>query len=77
MSRGDCRAWIAAHGYPQPPKSSCIGCPFHNDAFWKAMKQDDPADFADAIEVDRALRKQGPASGDARTGIYAPVLSAA
>jgi hypothetical protein len=63
MSRGDCLAWLDRHGYPIPPKSSCIGCPFHNDAFWRAMQKDDPAAFADAVEVDRSLRARGPVRG--------------
>lgn len=54
MNRGDCLAWIARNGYPQPPKSSCIGCPFHADAEWRALT---PAEMQDAIEVDRAIRR--------------------
>lgn len=63
MSRGDCLAWLDRHGYPIPPKSSCIGCPFHSDALWAEMKVNDPASFEDAVIVDRALRAQGPVRG--------------
>jgi hypothetical protein len=62
MSREDCLRWLKAHGYPQAPKSACIGCPFHNQRAWQEMQQHDPAAFADAIEVDAALR-QGDARG--------------
>lgn len=31
MSRMDCLAWMERNGFPQPPKSSCIGCPYHSD----------------------------------------------
>lgn len=57
MSRSDCLAWMERKGYPLPPKSSCIGCPFHNDNEWRAIKSD-PEAWADALEVDMAIRNQ-------------------
>jgi len=57
MSRSDCLAWMERKGYPLPPKSSCIGCPFHSDHEWRAIKAD-PEAWADAIEVDAAIRHQ-------------------
>jgi hypothetical protein len=57
MSRSDCLAWMERKGYPLPPKSSCIGCPFHNDHEWRAIKADTEA-WADALEVDAAIRQQ-------------------
>lgn len=65
MSRSDCLQWMASHGYPQPPKSSCIGCPFHSDEQWRSLT---PDEFADAVAIDRKLRDgDGPqrtAKGD-------------
>ena len=55
MSRRTCLAWLETNGYPRPPKSSCIGCPFHSDQEWRALT---PTEFADALEVDRAIRHQ-------------------
>lgn len=52
MSRGDCLAWLGRAGWTAP-KSSCIGCPYHSDAAWRALPADE---FADAVEVDRRLR---------------------
>lgn len=56
MARSDCLRWLDRHGYPRPPKSACIGCPFHSDAVWRAMRDHDPAAWADAVEIDRAIR---------------------
>lgn len=53
MRRVDCLAWLQAHRYPIPPKSSCIGCPYHGNDQWRALPE---AEFADAVEVDRAIR---------------------
>lgn len=56
MNRWDCLRWLQRHGYPIPPKSSCIGCPFHSDAMWRAIRDYDGAAWRDAITVDRAIR---------------------
>ncbi|MER9768947.1 hypothetical protein NKJ09_23115 [Mesorhizobium sp. M0189] len=53
MARSDCLRWMDRNGYPEPKKSSCIGCPFHSDAEWRALSKEE---FADAVEVDRRLR---------------------
>lgn len=56
MSRTDCVAWLKAHGFQEPPKSACIGCPFHDGEFWRTMKRERPNEFADAVQIDAALR---------------------
>lgn len=57
MTRADCLRWIKTNGYPQPPKSSCIGCPFHDDKMWLDMKTHDPESFEDAVFIDREIKK--------------------
>ena len=56
-SRDDCRAWFAER-YPGRvlPRSACIGCPYHTDAEWEAMRANDPTSWADAVFVDESLR---------------------
>lgn len=56
MRRHDCIQWLERHGYPQPPKSSCIGCPFHDDTYWRELKEKYPTEFDEAVEYDRILR---------------------
>jgi len=57
MNRQDCLNWMAAKGYPTPPRSACIACPFHSDTEWRKIKAD-PVLWQDAIEVDAAIRNQ-------------------
>lgn len=57
VSREDCFTWLKKNGYHQPPKSSCIGCPFHNNEQWKQVKSD-PESWNDVLEVDAAIRNQ-------------------
>lgn len=56
MTRSDCIAWLKSHGIPVPPKSACIGCPFHNNSFWLTLKKESPVEWADAVDFDRAIR---------------------
>ena len=60
ISRRDCLVWMKAHGYPEPTKSACTFCPYHNDAHWRDMKQDDPRSWTQAVEVDRLIRDGVP-----------------
>lgn len=55
-TRQDCLSWLQQHGYPEPPRSACIGCPFRRNAEWRKLT---PAEFADACEVDRLIRERG------------------
>ena len=63
MSRKDCLRWMAERKYPEPPKSACIGCPFHSNAMWRDMRDNDPESWADAVAMDKALRAGGTARG--------------
>ncbi len=56
MTRRDCLVWLRDRGYPDPPKSACIGCPFHDNSRWRAMRDHDEEAWRDAIDVDRAIR---------------------
>lgn len=56
MRREQCLKWLRENGHPEPPKSACIGCPFHSNAVWLDMKRNDPESWASAVEADRAIR---------------------
>jgi hypothetical protein len=55
IKRADCIDWNTKHGYPAPPRSSCIGCPFHSNEEWRRVKAD-PEAWADAVAFDEAIR---------------------
>lgn len=56
MSRRDCESWLRRNDYPIAPKSSCKYCPYQSDAQRRDQKINAPADFADVVAIDRALR---------------------
>jgi hypothetical protein len=55
ITRQQCLRWMEERQYPKPPKSSCIGCPFHSDAQWRSLSKDE---FRDAVEIDKIIRHQ-------------------
>lgn len=62
MSRTNCREWLARAGW-SAPKSACIGCPFHDDAAWRKMRDESPEEWMDAIAVDEMIRDGGQRRG--------------
>lgn len=55
LTREQCLQWMSAHGYPRPPKSSCVFCPFHDNSQWAEI-QADQVQWAQAVEVDDRIR---------------------
>ena len=64
MTRSDCKDWFAKH-YPGRvlPRSACSGCPFRSDKEWKNLKDENPLDFAETVEVDATLRLHAAENG--------------
>lgn len=58
MNRRQCETWLAERQFTAP-KSSCLGCPFHSNAEWRNIRDNDPEGWADVIAVDKALREGG------------------
>ena len=56
MSRNDCKQWLRRNGYPVPPKSACVFCPYRTDHEWRWLKENDPEAFAQAVAIDKLAR---------------------
>jgi len=56
MNRADCINWLIENGFRVPPKSSCIGCPYHDDAYWRWLLLTSPEEFVQACEFDHDIR---------------------
>jgi hypothetical protein len=57
MSRSDCLKFIEDQGYPQPPKSACIFCPYHSVSYWKKMHKETPEEFNLALEYEKKAKE--------------------
>jgi hypothetical protein len=56
MTRHGCLEWLKSNGYPVAPKSSCIGCPYHSDSYWRMLRDQYPDEWADAVAFDKSIR---------------------
>lgn len=63
ITRTACLAWMRSHGYPEPPKSACVFCPYHDGKMWLRLKNEEPEEFARAVQFEKDLQsiseKQG------------------
>lgn len=56
MTRWHCLRWCERKGYPLPPRSACVCCPYRHDREWADLKTNDPEAFAEAVRFDEAIR---------------------
>lgn len=57
MTRKDCLAEIAAHGWPSPGKSACMGCPLGGKRGAVALLKEHPEEFARWRAMEEAGRR--------------------
>jgi hypothetical protein len=65
MARHQCEKFLESRVPHRTPKSACRYCPFHDDATWLQIKSD-PAEWAQAVEVDESLRSSAVTSNRRR-----------
>ena len=63
VSRGGCLRWMEERGYPTPPRSACVFCPYKSDSEWKELRRDSPEDFAAAVDFERAVTQGAKGTG--------------
>jgi len=68
ISRAKCIKYIEDKGFHLPPKSACVGCPYHSDTFWESLSKNMPKEFEDACEFDRLIR------GNSKKGMKCPMF---
>jgi hypothetical protein len=57
MGRRDCLRWMEEHGYPKPPRSACVYCPFHSDKEWRRLRDEEPKEFARAVKFEKDIQE--------------------
>lgn len=75
--RAACLAWLS-ETFPgrRFPRSACLCCPFRTNEEWRRMRDEEPADFADAVAFDREvrLRPEAGLTDDRRRKIRKPLV---
>lgn len=67
MSRSDCIKWMKGNGYPTPPRSACVYCPFHGNDEWIRLRDDEPMEFKKAVQFERDLQVAKSQSSNFKT----------
>lgn len=58
LSRTACIMWMRHNVGAEPPRSACTYCPFHSDAEWKRLRDNEPEAFASAVEFEREWHRR-------------------
>ena len=53
MTRWKCLDWMKDKGYPPPPRSACVFCPYHSDAEWRRLRDQEPSEFKKAVKFEQ------------------------
>lgn len=53
MNREDCKNWMKKNGYPEPPRSSCVFCPYHSNSEWARLT---PDELRRAVNYEKGLQ---------------------
>ena len=69
MSRKDCQEWLKRNGFPQAPRSSCTFCPFHSDQEWLRLRDEEPKEFAGAVEWEKRFQATAALPNSGMKGI--------
>ena len=56
VSREAFLEWMKKKGYPEPPRSACVFCPYHSAAEWRRLQQNDPIGYQRAADFEIKLR---------------------
>ena len=56
MTRHDCKEVYRKENQPEPPRSACYYCPFHNDNEWRSIRDNDPVEFQKAVQFEKQLQ---------------------
>lgn len=56
MKRHDCLLWMHRRGFPRPPRSACVYCPYHNNHDWRRLQSEEPAEFQKAVQFEKDLQ---------------------
>lgn len=59
-TRADCESYLTARKWVGAVKSACLGCPFHGNAQWRDIRDNDPSGWADVVAFDRQIRHGNP-----------------
>lgn len=70
MKRQDCVEWMELNGYPKPPRSSCIFCPFHSNREWRRLQTEEPDEFQKALDFEKKFQEKKSIELDFNSDVF-------
>lgn len=70
IRRQQCLQWMEERGYPMPPRSACVFCPYHNNAEWRRLQTEEPEEFDRAVQFEKQLQAVKRNTDNFRTTPY-------
>ena len=58
IRREDCRRIVQEAGLPPAPRSACFYCPYHSTEYWRDLREEQPALFERAIQLEDTLSER-------------------
>ncbi len=58
---------MRGNGFPDPPRSACVFCPYHSNAEWRRLQIEEPDEFARAVWVEKELQRAKSSSQNFKT----------
>lgn len=70
LKREQIQGWLSRVVPHETPRSACVFCPYHSDAEWQRIKDNDPDGWARSLEIDEALRNGAAIMGKYDQNLY-------
>ena len=70
ITRQACKDWMRSNNYPEPPRSACVFCPFHDAKEWRRLQTSEPQEFQRAVQFERDVQAAKAASGNMQAVPY-------
>ena len=67
ISRSMCIDWMRSKGFPEPPRSSCVFCPYHSNKEWRRLQTEEPEEFQRAVDFEKQLQETKALSQNFKT----------
>lgn len=55
MTRWDCHIWLKSHGWGVVPSSACLICPYHDNDYWRSLRDKQPDEYQSVVDFEREL----------------------
>jgi hypothetical protein len=70
FTRQRCLEWMRDKGFPEPPRSACVYCPFHSNAEWRRLQVEEPEEFQRAVQFENDIQRVKSESSNFSTTPY-------